>query len=288
MSWRVVVVSQRCKLECKLGYLVCRGETTRKVFIEEISTLIIESTAVSLTAALLCELIRSKVNIVFCDEKHNPCSVLNALYGRHDCSGILKKQLQWTNENKSNIWTEIIRLKIRQQYLFLEELGCEQKSLLQDYLSDIKDNDITNREGHSAKVYFDALFGLKFRRGDQNFINSALNYGYSIILSAFNREIVSDGYLTQLGLAHKNEFNFFNLSCDLMEPFRILVDRFVFCNIVESMTVEYKHLLCNILNQKVKINDINSSVSDAISIYCKSIFSAIEHNDISRIKCYEL
>jgi CRISPR/Cas system-associated endonuclease Cas1 len=40
MSWRVVVVSRRCKLECKLGYLVCRGEETKKIFIEEISTLI--------------------------------------------------------------------------------------------------------------------------------------------------------------------------------------------------------------------------------------------------------
>ncbi len=79
MSWRVVVVSGMCKLESKLGYLVCRGEEVRKVFLQEIDTLIIESTAVSLTAALLCELIKNKVNVVFCDEKHNPQSQLVAL-----------------------------------------------------------------------------------------------------------------------------------------------------------------------------------------------------------------
>ena len=66
MSWRVVVVRGRCKLEYKLGYLVCRGEEVKKLFLNEISSLVVESTAVSLTAALLSELIKNKVNILFC------------------------------------------------------------------------------------------------------------------------------------------------------------------------------------------------------------------------------
>ena len=67
MSWRVVVISRRCKLEYKLGYLVCRGEEIKKVHISEISSLIIESTAVSLTASLLCELVKRKEYIVVLD-----------------------------------------------------------------------------------------------------------------------------------------------------------------------------------------------------------------------------
>lgn len=46
--------------------------------------------------------------------------------------------------------------------------------------------------------------------------NAALNYGYGIILSAFNREIVMNGYITQIGLFHDYMFNQFNLGCDLM------------------------------------------------------------------------
>lgn len=111
MSWRVVVISRRCKLEYKLGYLVCRGEEMKKVHISEISSLIIESTAVSLTASLLCELVKRKINIVFCDEKHNPQSQLIALYGRHDASGVLQTQLAWREEAKRDVWTEIVRLK---------------------------------------------------------------------------------------------------------------------------------------------------------------------------------
>ena len=72
MSWRVVVITKRCKLEYKLGYLVCRGEELKKVYLAEIDTLLVESTGVSLTAALLCELIRQKVNVIFCSIPLNP------------------------------------------------------------------------------------------------------------------------------------------------------------------------------------------------------------------------
>lgn len=288
MSWRVVVISGRCKVEHRLGYLVCRGEKIKKVFIPEISTLIIESTAVSLTAALLSELIKNKVNVIFCDEKHNPQSNLLSLYARHDSSGILKKQLLWTEQAKKTVWTHIVKLKIRCQYEFLKNLSSEKAETLNGYLSDVADGDITNREGHAAKVYFDELFGLSFKRGDKTFLNGALNYGYAVILSAFNREIVSCGYDTRLGLAHKNEFNPFNLSCDLMEPFRPIVDRAVFCSEEGELTPDYKHYLCDILNRNVKISDGHYTVTEAIGIYVRSVFYALENGDVFQIKCYEL
>lgn len=76
--------------------------------------------------------------------------------------------------------------------------------MLKGYVGQIEFNDVTNREGYAAKVYFDALFGMEFTRSSDNTINAALNYGYSIILSAVNREVTSNGYLTQFGLFHDN------------------------------------------------------------------------------------
>ncbi len=287
MSWRVVIISKRCKLEYKLGYLVSRGEEVKKVFISEIGTLIIESTGVSITAALMCELIKNKVNVVFCNEKHNPVSQLLSLYGRYNASGCLKKQINWAIELKEKIWREIVRLKIMRQHRLLESLGSEQAYLLCKYADEVQPGDSTNREGHAAKVYFNALFGLSFKRGDSTFYNSALDYGYAIILSAFNREVVANGYNTQLGLAHKNEFNFFNLSCDLMEPFRVLIDKVVF-SMENDLNTELKYTLCNVLNEKVRIGGEMTTVSSAIGIYCKSVFEAIETKNIGRIECYEL
>lgn len=45
MGFRTVIVSSRCKLECRLNYLVLRGETERKIHLGEINTLIVQSTA---------------------------------------------------------------------------------------------------------------------------------------------------------------------------------------------------------------------------------------------------
>lgn len=287
MSWRVVVITRRCKLEYKLGYLICRGEELKKVYLAEIDTLIVESTSVSLTAALLCELIRQKISVVFCDEKHNPLSQLLPLSGRHNSSGCLKRQLEWSECVCSDVWAEIVRYKILCQKKLLKTVGAGQAELLERYANEVQAGDVSNREGHAAKVYFNALFGLPFKRGDKNFINGALNYGYAVILSAFNREVVASGFNTQLGIAHKNEFNSFNLSCDLMEPFRIVVDRFVFDS-AQELTPDYKHSLCNVLNDRVTINGEHCTVLSAISIYCKSVFDALDTGNIDRIKCYEL
>ena len=48
---------------------------------------------------------------------------------------------------------------------------------------------------------------MDFTRSEENTVNAALNYGYSIILSAFNREIVAHGYLTQLGIFHDTKLH---------------------------------------------------------------------------------
>ena len=286
MSWRTVVVSSSAKLDYQMGYLVVRKDTTTKIHMGEIRTLLIESTAVSLTAALLSELVKKKVKVIFCDEKRNPSAEMMPYYGSHDCSLKIKRQTAWSDDIKGAVWTEIVFEKIRQQKCLLQELGKNEAMLLQEYLGEIEYGDATNREGHAAKVYFNALFGKSFTRTDDLLINAALNYGYSILLSAFNREIVLNGYLTQLGLFHDNMFNQFNLASDLMEPFRPLVDR-----LVSHMTlVEFEHTqkmeLVNLMNQEVMINERCELISNAIKIYCKSVFDALEDADVSLIRFY--
>lgn len=224
MSWRTVVISRNAKLDYQIGYLVIRSSDTIKIHINEISILMIESTAVSMTAYLMNELIKHKVKIIFCDEKRNPSAELLPYYGSHDTSIKIKKQMDWDEDNKQSVWTEIVTEKIYRQACLLQKLGKKQTETLQIYMKEIEFGDITNREGHAAKIYFRALFGNDFTRTDENPINAALNYGYSILLSAFNREIVSNGYLTQIGLCHDNMFNPFNLASDFMEPYRSLVD----------------------------------------------------------------
>lgn len=53
MSWRTVIISSTAKLDYQMGYLVIRKDDVTKIHLSEIETVMIESTSVSLTAALL-------------------------------------------------------------------------------------------------------------------------------------------------------------------------------------------------------------------------------------------
>lgn len=286
MSWRTVVISNSAKLDYQLGFLVVRREDVVKIHISEISILIIETTAVSLTAALLSELMKKKIKVIFCDEKRNPSSELIPYYGAHDTSAKVRKQIEWSLELKSGIWTEIVTEKIRKQAELLERLNKEEARMLYGYIEEMEFGDKTNREGHAAKVYFNALFGMDFTRTAENSINAALNYGYGIILSACNREITANGYITQLGLFHDNMFNQFNLGSDMMEPFRPIIDEKVRKMNPEKFEHDEKMEILKILQKEVVIAGRKENVNNAIKIYCRSVFDALNDADASQLKFY--
>ena len=287
MSWRTVVIASSAKLDYQMGYLVVRRDDVKKIFLDEISILIIENTAVSLTAALLSAMTKKKIKVIFCDEKRNPSSELIPYSGSHNSSLKIRNQIRWNNSIKEEVWTVIVSDKIRKQAEYLQELNMTQAKLLLSYLKDLREGDSTNREGHAAKVYFNALFGLEFTRSEECAINAALNYGYSIILSAFNREIVKNGYITQLGLFHDNMFNPFNLASDLMEPFRVIIDRIVVEIKPDVFEHEEKMQVVDVLTKYVRIAGRKETVLNAIKIYTKSVFDALEDQDISIIRLYK-
>ena len=288
MSWRIIVISKRAKLDLQLGYMVVRSDEVTKIVLSEISTVLIESTAVSLTTSLIAELAKRKIKVIFCDEKRNPSCELVNYYGSHDTSNKIRKQIVWKQNTKEAVWTEIVSEKIRKQKELLEILGKEESELLASYLTEIEWGDKTNREGHAAKVYFNALFGMNFTRTEDCNINAALNYGYSIILSAFTREITANGYLTQLGIFHDNMFNQFNLASDFMEPFRVLIDRKVKQMNLEEFDHDEKLQLVDVLNQEVQIDGRKQYVNNAIKIYCRSVLDALNEDDSSLIQVYKI
>lgn len=287
MSWRTVVISSQAKLDYKMGLMVVRSEETYRVAVDEIAILVIENPAVSFTGCLIEELVNKKVRVIFCDSKRNPLAELTPHHGTHDSSAKIRTQVNWSDEVKAEIWREIISEKIRKQSTFLKQLGkTREAELLRSYIGQVELADASNREGHAAKVYFNALFGMEFTRSSDSPVNAALNYGYSLILSCINREVASNGYLTQLGIFHNNMFNHFNLSCDLMEPFRILVDRYVYYLKPIQFEKSEKHELWKILEERVVVDNSSQSVLNAIKIYVHSCLEAINDNDPGTIKFY--
>jgi len=282
MGFRTVIVNSRSKLEFRLNYLVIRGEKEKCILINEINTPMVQAPAVSLTAALLCELVKSKVKVIFCDEKNNPQAELMPYYGAHNTSKRYKTQILWKNETKQAVWQTIVARKIINQAQLLFESGfLAEYELLNEYAGEVLPGDITNREGHAAKVYFNCMLPEGVGRRSGGFINACLNYGYALLLSAFNREIVACGYLTQLGLWHDNEFNQFNFSCDLMEPLRTIVDKAAFA--LEEGDEQFKRKMANILNYPARVNGKKTTLDIAIRQYVRSVTEALENDEPATI-----
>lgn len=287
MTWRTVVIENKAKLSYKNDYLIVRGEKIKTIHLSEISTIIIDNTAVTLTSYLVSELLDRKIKLVFCDHQRNPQGEVLPYYGCHNSSKKIQEQLNWDCQYAGIIWTRIIYEKIMNQANLLKEIESDRYKLLYNYLDQLTILDETNREGHSAKIYFNTLFGMDFSREQDNDINIMLNYGYSILLSQFNKEIIANGCLTQLGIKHKNEFNPFNLSSDLMEPFRPIVDKLVYELREHTFNGNTKLQLLQLLNKKVVINDSSQYLPNAISIYVKSVIEALKNKDMNLIKFVE-
>lgn len=278
MSFRTVVISKQSKLSYKNRFLVVKQEDDEKyIHLSEIDTIIVDSISTVITNYLLKELSDNKINIIFCDEKHNPFGEISSYYSRHNTSKQIKKQIAWKQKDKNILWQKIIRNKILNQTTLLKKIKCNKYRMLLDYVDEIEIGDKTNREGHAAKVYFNLLFGSNFIRHNDDNINSALNYGYAILLSTINKEVIANGYLTQLGINHKNEFNQFNLSCDLMEPFRVIIDNFVYFNKERELDTNYRMDIVNIFNQPYKFQNKSYSLKDVIKFYVKKTLDSVEN-----------
>ena len=116
MSWRVVVVSSNAKVDYKLDYLVVRTlDEVKRVHLSEVGVLMLESTAISITSYLLCELLRRKIKVIFCDQERNPCGELVPTWGSHDSSARIRQQIQWLPGICQQVWTDIVREKLRRQ-----------------------------------------------------------------------------------------------------------------------------------------------------------------------------
>lgn len=287
MGWRVVIVDSPCKISVSGNYLILRSDEIKKIHIPEVYYLMIACPSINITGVALCELTRQKIKVVFCDEKRNPYGELTSYYGCYNCSKKIKKQIDWDKNVISAINTAIITRKIENQAKLLRKYGFDDRAeVLEEYVSEIELNDASNREGHSAKVYFNTLFGKDFSRNISNDINSALNYGYSIILSDINRAVVSCGRLTQLGINHKNEFNEFNFSCDLIEPWRVIVDEFVYNQGNRTFDKNYKFELVGLLNKRLQY-DRDYSLHDAISVYVKNVIDSLDNGSSEKLLLYE-
>lgn len=248
---------------------------TEMIHISEIDIILLETTDITLTTMLVKRLMDENILVIFCDDKRLPKARLESYSGRHDSSLQLGKQLIWNPEVKAKTWTSIIHQKIINQGLFLNRIGAKKKAESVFRLAEeLQVLDTTNREGHAARIYFNTLFGKSFSRKKENDINASLDYGYSLVMSMFARELVVTGCMTQFGLKHANQFNEFNLASDIMEPFRPVVDEVVYECQNEPFTIT-KRALLNIFNEPIQYGKNQVYLTNIVSDYTKKVVKVL-------------
>ena len=276
MGWRTVIVNTHSKLSYKNNHLIFKDASrTELIHLSEVDILLLETTDIVLSTMLIKRLVDENILVIFCDDKRLPTAYLMPYYGRHDSSLQISRQIAWNEDVKAEIWTTIIAQKILNQAFYLGSCGFLEKSQsVIDLYHGLDLFDPSNCEGHAARIYFNTLFGNDFSREQDSDVNAALDYGYTLILSMFAREIVLSGCMTQFGLKHANQFNQFNLASDIMEPFRPIIDRIVYEN-RNSSFVKIKRELFTIFSDTFHYNDKDMYLSNIISDYTKKVIQAL-------------
>lgn len=270
MGWRSVIITQHAKLTYSMQMMIVQTrDGINQIPIEDINLLLVSTTQAVITSALISKLAQNQTKVIFVDEKDNPVVETAVYYPGARNMAKLKKQFNWDERLKEVLWTKIVSQKIKNQIAVLANYHLN-KDEVQSELDQLEINDESNREAIAARKYFMLLFDKNFVRRDNSAVNAALDYGYAILLSSFNREIAMNGYLTYFGIHHCSQENQFNLASDLMEPFRPFVDYWVKAHEkIKELTPDIKYGLVELLSLEIKLNGKKTLLTNAITVYVR-------------------
>lgn len=150
----------------------------------------------------------------------------------------LLRKKQYTTTKETEIATQIIINKIENQKSILKKLRNKENNegikLLDSNIERLKNNDYTlyeimGLEGTSAKVYFNRLFKGYDWNGRQprikkDKINLLLDIGYTVLFNYIEAILNIYGFDIYKGNLHKEFYKRKSLVCDIIEPFRPIID----------------------------------------------------------------
>ncbi len=138
------------------------------------------------------------------------------------------EQTQWVVENKITNQTELIK-KIRSKTEKEKESINFLKKLNQK-ISDAKNpKEILGLEGNASKIFFQTYFKDMNWRGRKprtkyDELNVLFDIGYTYLFNFIDSHLRLYGFDTYKGFYHTEFYQRKSLTCDLVEPFRCLID----------------------------------------------------------------
>jgi CRISPR-associated protein Cas1 len=221
------MISRPAKLRREHYSLAIEQEQTAFVPFEDIAVIMLNHHEISLTHPVLSACGEYGISLFATGDTHHPSGVFLPFLSHSRATRWLRFQLDMPRPLAKQTWAAIVRKKIANQAACLKLADIEGADRLADYVHRVRSGDSSRIEGQAAAFYFTQLFGREFHRGQDRWLNAALNYGYAVLRGTIARGLVAHGLLPSLGLFHASEQNAFNLADDLIEPFRPLIDLYV-------------------------------------------------------------
>lgn len=258
------------------------GEPPKIIPIEDIGLLILDHQQITITQVLMAKLLINNVALVTCDSTHHPIGLFLNLDGNSLQSQKFQAQIEASIPLKKQLWQQTITSKIQNQASLLQHQREENKFLL-ELAKHVKSGDADNAEAQAAVYYWKKLFSnLHFKRDRYGAPpNNLLNYGYAILRALVSRALVGSGLLPTLGIFHRNQYNAYCLSDDIMEPYRPFVDKVV-CEIIR-MNGKYLEIGATIKKQLLSIPTIDVILDGQKS----PLMNAVQRTTSSLAKCFE-
>lgn len=289
MSWRVLYIEDSERLSLYLDNIkIEKNGEYIYIPISDLHTIILDNYKINLSVHLINALTKANINFIICDIDHLPQSIVLPHQGHKLSFQMLKKQLNWSQSLKEQIHKFIVKNKIKNQISLLKSFNKSNETidLLTSYYENVELGDKTNREGLAAKVYFRELFGKEFKRFSDDVLNAGLNYGYAILRSQISKVLVAKGLNTSIAFFHSSRENEFNLSDDIIEPFRPIIDNFVYKNLINESLFLREHRI-NIIKEttkKIVIDNKYQTIFNTIQIYVEGILNFCENEDFKTLK----
>ena len=293
MIKRTLYFGNPAYLSLKLKQLVVRlpqtdgeekseNELTRTIPIEDLGVIILDHKQITITQALLSELMDNNCAVITCDSQRLPIGLFLPLAGNSIQNERFRLQVDASLPLKKQLWQQTIEAKIRNQAAMLRYTTGEEHKNMIKWSDSVKSGDVENMEARAAVYYWKTVFPDNpyfVRDHEGGGINALLNYGYAVLRAIVARALVASGLLPTLGIHHHNRYNSYCLADDIMEPYRPYVDKVVFDILSEESERD--------ITTAVKIKLLNIPVVEVNICGRRSpLMVAVSHTTTSLVKCF--
>ena len=283
MAFRNLFIESDVHISIKNEQLVILKEEEYTFPLEDVNSICLDSLRTNISTYTLNKIVKHDIILYICNDKHIPNGILIGINNYSRKLRNLKRQLDMPKPVLKRMWQSIVKQKIENQAKVLKELGYDDGYVELDKMKDyVLSGDSTNVEARAAAYYFKTLFGINFTRQDENnFYNSALNYGYAIVRGMIARTLVMYGFEPAIGMFHHNQLNAFNLADDIIECFRPLVDLYILTEleVKEELDSLSKKKIYNLINSLILIDGKSYNVQTAIENVVKSLATSFEKKE---------